>query len=1304
MRKKILSFFTLLFISFIAISQCPKPYQLDIHTKTTNSITLTWNSGNSYLIGNFEIEYGLKNFVRGTGTKVYSSYIIKQINNLDPNTQYDFYVTNNCGNTPTTSDVYHGITDADYCNGDQFLDPGFENNYVGTYYESYSLSANSESQRVVLDFEVFELSDDATLKIWEDDYSFFRNPDAVYDKDNLPLEPIISKADDGSLYIEFESTNIQNNAIGWVGNVTCVDKPKCDMPKYISSSNITYDSVTLSWYKSTDNLTHIEYGPKGFLIGTGEIINTALNTITISNLNELTEYDFYLTEECDDLSLSDTNMTSVLTKTYCESTVSFHSIQAYELNQVKIGYVNFESSDEWQIEYGIKGFENNSGTIMTYSTEEAIISNLEGDTEYDFYLRNKCGDRFSTWTGPFLVKTNIDYCNLGKFYDRGGEEQDYTNDNIVGDQYIYLRENERVRFLVNSMQLDSSYYLYIYDGPNSNSPLLHSFNSWNRYSYMELVSSGESNVIFIDIQYNLFRNADSKWDIDIICEPAPNCEEVTDFSVVESKLKHNQCELNWTSTTNPNDTYIIEYGLEGFERGSGISVTTNDNFINLTDLNTSTLYQAYITTKCAEGGNNNIDVEPITFKTTPNYFGGDKFTDDGGIDNNIPENQTKVITIYPKVDEERVRVNFDHIDLITSNSYSCNLYIYSGTSTNSEQIVRLRKMIDLSYHGYSFASEDPSGALTFEFVYNSTDLNYFSSGWEADIISESLPDCSEPFNISKTRYTHEEINLAWESEDDVSEWKIEYGPTGFIRGTGLVKNTTDETVLITGLIPDTEYDFYVSSKCDNGSYNDYASVYKDSTRKDLSNGALITSDDLPINDVFPYVGQNITLYPNNINERIRFEFTYFNLDYSNEDTYYRSEVRVDFIEYTTERTTHDDYYTFLPNTNLFYPMVSEKEDGSLYIYQDIGGTSYWEAKVYSEPKPTCDITNEHRFLFQRVSNKEIELVWKKNDDNTTYKVEYGPVGFSLGSGITKEFDSDRQFLESELRRPYHTGNTNNNTFDENLIYYSMIFDQLEEDTEYEFYITTICPDGLSNTYPVPKLVKTTPNILNEGVYHTSSGGQMQQRQVWNILGKLENTTICPNSTEENIVATIKRLHIPAHYYYGDPFTVFNNNNTKDESKILFSSYTDINYYNNEVVVKADNENGCLTFNFSFPSSHIFGVFPETLEEYDDHYVNKGWFVEISSEPKSTLNLENIDYNLTDIQLYPNPSNDHFTLKGDLNSKIKEITINDIKGNSVKKYFNTNFNEKLYFNLPAGVYFVSIKTENKKNSVIKMMVK
>ncbi|WP_010180205.1 fibronectin type III domain-containing protein [Aquimarina agarilytica] len=1291
MTKKLLVFITISLLGFIGNAQCPKPYQIDTNNKTTNSITLVWNSGSNLLTGDFEIEYGIKNFVRGTGTKINSIVTGIIINNLTSNTQYDFYITNNCGNNPTTSDVYHDVTIADYCNGDLFLDPGLEENYVGTYYESYNLKPNSTQQRIHLDFESFEVSSETTLKIWEGNLAI-GDPLVIYDNKSLPSEPIISKADNGELYVLFESNNSQNNAAGWVGNITCVDKPACNMPKYTFSTNTTYNSITLRWAKSTSNRTFIEYGPKDFIIGTGKKVESFSNIITIPDLDELTEYDFYLTEECNDLSLSDTSNTSISTKAYCESNISFGWLEPYELNQIKIHNVDFQINEEWQVEYGLKGFTPGEGKTANYSSSDAIVGNLENDTEYDFYLRNKCDERFGGSIGPFSKKTNIDYCAVGKIYDRGGKEQIYTDYQRVRDKYIYLENNERARFIVHSLRLSRFEDIKIYDGPDSNSPLIKHFS--RNSSFIEFVSSGNSTVIFFDIKSNNSGYTESKWDIDLICEPTPNCDEVTNFDVVDNKLIHNQCELNWTETPNSNDSYSIEYGLEGFERGTGTILNTNENFIILDNLTKSTSYQAYITTECAKGGQDNIYVEPLTFKTTPNYFGGDKFTDDGGSDNNIPETQTKITTIYPKADGERIRITFDYIDLTTRNYNSNSLKIYSGTDTSPQPIVQLNNTNDFINKGYSFPSDDPNGAITIEFSYSSYDSNYFSKGWEADIVSEQIPDCSEPFNISTTRYTHQEINLAWESETDVSEWKVEYGPAGFIRGEGLTKDTVNKNIVITGLSPNTTYDFYISSKCDNGTYNNYARAYKENTRQDFSSGVLLTSND------------GITkIYPDKIDERVRFEFTYFDLEPRN--NYNRSEVKVDFIDHET-LFVYDDFYTFLYDSNLF-PVISEKEDGTLSISQNIGGTSYWEAKISSEPKPTCKTTSEQGFLFQRVSNKEVELIWKKNDENTLYKVEYGPIGFSLGKGITKNFDSNRQFSESQLRRPDHTIKAKNSRFDKNLIYYSLIFDNLKEDTLYEFYISTICPDGSVNTYPSPKIVKTSRNIVKEGIYHTNSSGQMKQRKHWTILGKLENTTICPDSNEENIVATLKRLNIPESYYNGDPFTIFNSNNTKDESKILFSAFGEKRYYHNDIVVKASNESGCLTFNFSHRNSGGFDrskPFTETLEDWNTATGSEGWIVEITSVPKTTLTLtvENIDINTTDIQLYPNPFKDYFFIKGNPSIKIKEITIRDILGRNIKKYFNINFNQKVHLDLPSGAYFATIKTENGNTIIKKILIK
>jgi len=64
----------------------------------------------------------------------------------------------------------------------------------------------------------------------------------------------------------------------------------------------------------------------------------------------------------------------------------------------------------FEIEFGPSGFNPNSGTRLPYNTNSAEINNLEVETEYDIYLRSKCGIEFSEWTGPLSFTTP---CDLG---------------------------------------------------------------------------------------------------------------------------------------------------------------------------------------------------------------------------------------------------------------------------------------------------------------------------------------------------------------------------------------------------------------------------------------------------------------------------------------------------------------------------------------------------------------------------------------------------------------------------------------------------------------------------------------------------------------------------------------------------------------------------------------------------------------------------------------------------------------------------------------------------------------------------
>jgi uncharacterized repeat protein (TIGR03806 family) len=91
------------------------------------------------------------------------------------------------------------------------------------------------------------------------------------------------------------------------------------------------------------------------------------------------------------------------------------------------------------------------------------------------------------------------------------------------------------------------------------------------------------------------------------------CE--TPSNLVANDVNHNSALLSWDYLDN-NATFIVEYGLNGFQNGTGTTTNISDNQLQLTDLTDNTNYQVFIKAICDT--NNESDwSQAISFTTLP---------------------------------------------------------------------------------------------------------------------------------------------------------------------------------------------------------------------------------------------------------------------------------------------------------------------------------------------------------------------------------------------------------------------------------------------------------------------------------------------------------------------------------------------------------------------------------------------------------------------------------------------------------------------------------------------------------------
>lgn len=82
----------------------------------------------------------------------------------------------------------------------------------------------------------------------------------------------------------------------YIVNITVA--PPCLPATSLSVSNIADSSAVVSWTSDAGNTSTIEYGPTGFVLGTGTLVGNATSPYTLTNLLPQTSYQVYVIDTC----------------------------------------------------------------------------------------------------------------------------------------------------------------------------------------------------------------------------------------------------------------------------------------------------------------------------------------------------------------------------------------------------------------------------------------------------------------------------------------------------------------------------------------------------------------------------------------------------------------------------------------------------------------------------------------------------------------------------------------------------------------------------------------------------------------------------------------------------------------------------------------------------------------------------------------------------------------------------------------------------------------------------------------------
>ncbi|WP_020536611.1 T9SS type A sorting domain-containing protein [Lewinella cohaerens] len=277
---------------------CPNPFFLEVISATTNGAVLGWSQEGSVTVWDLEI---IPAGTMPTGVATVTDVTDNPYTwtGGESGTEYDFYVRGHCEDEGEFSywvgPVFFRTIPG--C-GDSFFDSGGPNgDYQNNEFETYTFCPDNPGEAIILDFSF------VSVESCCDDLSVF-NGNGTANPIDLDIETpglFISTDPSGCLTVTFDSDGSVIRP-GWEASITC---SPCIPDPIILTPDVSVEFFDASSVDILVNLAGldtfmIEYDTVGFELGTGTTLMTDDSLISINNLPEGTDFEFYVVNLCPD--------------------------------------------------------------------------------------------------------------------------------------------------------------------------------------------------------------------------------------------------------------------------------------------------------------------------------------------------------------------------------------------------------------------------------------------------------------------------------------------------------------------------------------------------------------------------------------------------------------------------------------------------------------------------------------------------------------------------------------------------------------------------------------------------------------------------------------------------------------------------------------------------------------------------------------------------------------------------------------------------------------------------------------------